>query len=349
MSSNDEKKHTQKSQEQMTTKPPTSGFHIDPSDLEKVAKARMQDKAIAKGLITKEQAEEQAKRPPRPGALRMASEVEFHTQLGVALFYGRKANPQRRIAPVVGLARFAKKVAEVWRAAGEDDPFADFVLLEIEACYDKADERLNRVLKDVELAVKTDIDMDMPDEFMVSKKPTRLKTQFVCPWAWRGLKLLIKYDKLVRLALAGRHIGLYTSEDWDAIVYESARGIRHMFLQADKWLYTGIGRENFKQKDDYARKAEETYEKKNRKACLEIDEDVMTGTRRAKLSPEIKGNPREERYRALRKLIKKADAEEIKVINEDIKINGGIKKMKDNVENKSNKRLKLKSSGKKES
>lgn len=337
---NDENVNTQESQEPIKSNK-KSVFDLDANDLKRIAEIGKQEKAIAKGLVTREQLNEEAKRPARPGGMKMTSEIAMHTQLGVALFYGRKGNQKKSIAPIVGLARFAKKVAEVWRAAGEDDPYADYVLLCIEETYETASARLERMVKDVDVAVKEDIDMIISTDFMESKKPTLLQTEFVCPWAWRGLKLLKSYDHLVRMALAGRHIGLYTNEDWEAIVYESARGIRHMFLQADKWMYTGIGRENIVEDDDYAKQAYETYLNKNKKDCLALDEDVMNGKRRARLSPEIKGNPRAVRYRAMRKMKKKVDTEEVKRIQDDIKRNGGEEKLSDNVKNSEKKTLKL--------
>ena len=345
---NDENKKKQESQEPIngSTK---SAFDLDANDLKRIAEKRKQENAIAKGFVTREQLNEEAKRPPRPGALKMTSEVAMHTQLGVALFYGRKGNQQKRIAPIVGLARFAKKVAEVWRAAGEDDPYADYVLLCIEDTYKTASARLERMTKDVEVSVKEDIEMIISTDFMESKKPTVLKTEFACPWAWRGLKLLKAYDHLVRMALAGRHIGLYTNEDWQAIVYESARGIRHMFIQAEKWMFTGIGRENIVEDDDYAKQAYETYLSKNKRDCLSLDDDVINGKRRARLSPEIKGNPRAVRYRAMRKMKKKADAEEVKTMQDDIKRHGGEEKENNNAKKGEKKTLKLKKNVVKES
>lgn len=338
---NDENKNTQESQEPIATNK-KSEFDLNAADFQRIAEKRKQEEAIAKGLVTREQLNEEAKRPPRPGALKMTSEVAMHTQLGVALFYGRKGNQKKRIAPIVGLARFAKKVAEVWRASSEDDPYADYILLCIEDAYETASVRLERMTKDVEVAVKEDIEMIISTEFMESKKPTLLKTEFSCPWAWRGLKLLKTYDHLVRMALAGRHIGLYTNEDWQAIVYESARGIRHMFIQAEKWMYTGIGRENIVEDDDYAKQAYETYLSKNKKDCLSLDDDVINGNRRARLSPEIKGNPRAVRYRAMRKMKRKADAEEIKIIQDDIKRHGGEENVHNNAKKGEKKTLKLK-------
>lgn len=318
------------------------------SDPRDIAEKRKINQAVALGQMTREQAEEVAKRPRRPGALQMASDVTLHSQLGVALFVGRRGDKPKGLSPIVGLTRFAKRVVEIWRASSEDDPYADHVLLDIEDAYEIAKKRLEKMSRDVRLAMDDYIDMDFSDTAMKSKKPTVVQAEFHCAWAWRGLKLVKQYDDLVKLALGGKHIGLYTEEDWTAIVHETGRGIRHMFLQGEYWIYTGIGRENVVEGDRFAKEAYEKYIKRNRNGYLLIDGDVISGARRAKLAPKIIGNPRADRLRALKMMKDKADDEE-KRQEPRVIVKKAAKTSQDTGKSSSKETLKLKKSAAKES
>ncbi|ODS23550.1 integrating conjugative element protein [Candidatus Endobugula sertula] len=319
------------------------------SDPRAIAEKRKLNMAVARGEMTQEEADEIAKRPRTPGAFKSISgEVTLRTKLAVSLFTGRRGNPSKHLSPIIGLTRFAKRSVEIWTAAEQDDPYADHVLLHIEEAYDTAKKRLDNMTKDVGSAMEDYLDIDFEDSAMSSKKPTTLQAEFHCSWAWRGLKLVKQFDDLVKLALGGKHIGLYTEEDWIAIVHETGRGIRHMFLRSEYWIYTGIGRENVKADDRFAQEAYEKYVKGNRKDFLILDDDVINGVRRAKLSPKIKGNPRAERFRAMNKLRDKAENDGKKKKTSVIMKSSG-KKTTDTGKPSGKKTLKLKKNAERES
>lgn len=326
-----------------------SAFLAMSSDPRAIAEKRKLNMAVARGEMTQQEADEIIKRPPTPGAFKsMVGEVTLHTTLAVALFTGRPGNLSKQLPPIIGLTRFAKRSVEIWTAAEQDDPYADHVLLHIEEAYDTAKKRLDNMTKDVSAAMEDYLDIDFEDSAMSSRKPTTLQAEFHSPWAWRGLKLLKQYDDLVKLALGGKHIGLYTEEDWIAIIHETGRGLRHMFLRSEYWIYTGIGRENVKADDRFAKEAYEKYVKGNRKDFLMLDDDVINGVRRAKLSPKIKGNPRAERFRAMNQLRDKAENEgKKKKTNVIVKPSG--KKTTDTGKPSGKETLKLKKNAKRES
>jgi len=222
----------------------------------------------------------------RPGQMKMRSHVKVHSDLAAALFVGRKGDRQKKILPVVGLARFARQVGSIWDAARKDDPYADKVLLDIEKAFNDALAIADKKLKDVKKMVESDMELMIDSDFMESASPTVIEIDFYSPWAFRGLKLLQQYDRLVRMALAGRHIGLFTTEDWRGIVYEVAKPIRHTYIQSNKWVHTGVTRDDIAANNQVARKAKDVYLKKGN-AFLIIDADVMKGERRAELAPVI--------------------------------------------------------------
>jgi|GEM_PF-1689808 len=217
-----------------------------------------------------------------PGVMQMSVTVKLHSRLAINLFRGRKGEPEKNIRPIIGLARFARQVLLVWSAASLDDPFADQVLLDIEQAYhlakatlDSKTEAMQRLLDGLDY-------FDITIQASVS--PVSLVLNFASPWSFRGMSLLSQFDKLVRIALTARHLGIFTDDDWEAVVHESQRAIRHMFVEADGWVATGVSRIDIRTNSKLAQRAKQKY-MDLKKGYLVLDDAVMSGKYRAELSP----------------------------------------------------------------
>jgi integrating conjugative element protein (TIGR03761 family) len=217
-----------------------------------------------------------------PGAMQMSAVVKFHSTQSINMFRGRKGDPEKGIRPIIGLARFARQVSLVWSAAVIDDPYADQVLLDIEQAYDAA-----KMSLDAKEKTMTNL-LEGLDDFEVtlqaSVQPVQITLQFYSPWGFRGAMLLKQFDKLIRMALTARHIGIFTEEDWVSIVRDAARSLRHMFNEVDGWVSTGVKREDIRNSTNVAKRAAARYEE-IKKGYLVVDQEVISGLYRAKLSP----------------------------------------------------------------
>ena len=220
-----------------------------------------------------------------PGPMSMAAKMKLHSRLSINLFRGRQGDPKKNVRPIIGLARFARQVALVWTAATQDDPFADQTLINIEAAYETADKLINTRIK--ALADLIDEMEEFEVDMQASEKPVDLDLKFYSPWGFRGALLLKAFDKLVRMALTARHLGLFAGDDWQNVVHDSQRALRHMFVEVDSWVSTGVTRTDMDQDNRMVRRAQATYtELKN--GYLVLDSEVMQGRLRAKLSPPNK-------------------------------------------------------------
>ncbi len=217
-----------------------------------------------------------------PGAMQMSAVVKFHSTQSINMFRGRKGDPEKGIRPIIGLARFARQVSLVWSAAAIDDPYADQVLLDIEQAYDAA-----KMSLDAKEKTMTNL-LEGLDDFEVtlqaSVQPVQITLQFYSPWGFRGAMLLKQFDKLIRMALTARHIGIFTEDDWVSIVRDAARSLRHMFNEVDGWVSTGVKREDIRNGTNVAKRAAARYEEL-KKGYLVVDQEVISGLYRAKLSP----------------------------------------------------------------
>lgn len=217
-----------------------------------------------------------------PGAMQMSALVKFHSTQSINLFRGRKGEPAKGVRPIIGLARFARQISLVWSAAAIDDPYADQVIINIEVAYEAAKISLDakeKTMKDL-LEGMEDFEVTM----QASIEPVEITLQFFSPWGFRGAMLLKQFDKLVRMALTARHIGIFTESDWLFIVRDSARALRHMFNEVDGWVSTGVKREDIRTNNNVAKRAAARYVE-IKKGHLVVEQEVINGRYRAKLSP----------------------------------------------------------------
>lgn len=217
-----------------------------------------------------------------PGAMQMSAVVKFHSTQSINLFRGRKGDPAKGVRPIIGLARFARQVSLVWSAASIDDPYADQVLLDIENAYETAKAALESREKNMRDLLDGMEDFEVT--LQASVDPVEITLQFYSPWGFRGAMLLKQFDKLVRMALTARHIGIFTESDWLSIVRDSARALRHMFNEVDGWVSTGVKREDIRNNTAVAKRAANRYSEL-KKGFLVVDQEVIDGLYRAKLSP----------------------------------------------------------------
>lgn len=216
-----------------------------------------------------------------PGNMQMSAIVKLHSRLSINLFRGRKGDPATNTRPIIGLARFGRQVALVWSAAGLDDPFADQCLMNIEIAYEQALQTLNSKMKSMEQLLALD---EFDITLQASEKPVDLELKFFSPWGFRGATLLKQFDKLVRMALTARHLGLFTEDDWKSVIHESQRVLRHMFNEVDGWVSTGVKRIDIRSNNQISIRAQARYTELHR-GYLVLDEEIISGKLRAKLSP----------------------------------------------------------------
>jgi integrating conjugative element protein (TIGR03761 family) len=224
-------------------------------------------------------------RSSAPSVMRMGAHMDLHSHLAINLFRGRRSDPGNGVRVIVGLARFARQVALVWSAAEQDDPYADQCLLDIEIKFEEAKHLLDE--REKTLAGIVDGMEGLTVDIQTSVRPARIDLQFYCPWAFRAAQLLIQFDRVVRLGLTARHLGLFGNDDWSAVVRDSSRVLRHIFALPTRWINTGVTREDFRKKNKVTKRALARYAE-IKDSRLELSEAVLRGEVRAKLAPSNK-------------------------------------------------------------
>ncbi len=225
-----------------------------------------------------------------PGALKGEAWISLHTRDAHRLAMGRRATEERN--RIVGLPGFGYQVATIWLCARADDPYADWWLIRIEEKLEATRQALQALREDLEGRLRGHEDLHV--ELSRSTEPLRMPLRFANPFANAAAVVVTEADKVILALLTARHYGLLGREDFGRLRQQVGHQVRSLLSSAEGWRNAGVGREDFRQGTAKATAA--------REALGELPEEVLAGTRRAAMAPEIArlGGQRANPFSALR-------------------------------------------------
>jgi len=214
----------------------------------------------------------------RPGPMRTQGQILLHTRAAHRLFYGRRRDDKQNIKAIIGLVRFSTNMNGIFELASNDDPYADAVLLAIEERFSAANALVSENIEALEQLLGGMEGLTISSNESI--KPITLPVEFKTVYGFMGARLLGQYDKLVRLGLVARHVGLIFADDWGHLIGKPGSKIREVFWLSTTCRYTGVTRNDVAANNEVARRAADKYG--------ELPQDVLKGTRRSKYAPVIR-------------------------------------------------------------
>lgn len=214
-----------------------------------------------------------------PGALRGEAWLIFQTRDAYRLALGRAAQPGK--PRIFGLQVFGSMVSVIYLRARLDDPYADWWLLKIEDCLISARHEIDNLRKKIteELQPQDGIQIRVA----ASTQPVRIPLQFNNPYANRAARVIADYDKLMLAALTARQHGLVDRERFGQIRDQGGHAVRRLLNSGAGFKNQGASRDDFAANNPRAEKA--------RELMGELPEDVLTGTRRGAMAPNVINEP----------------------------------------------------------
>lgn len=212
------------------------------------------------------------------GALRSKIRMTLHTYQATRLWHGRgveSGKPQ-----IIGMRQMLAMIGKIQRDAAQDDPYADYWLIQIE---DKLRENRQYLNNQLHLAEKRLA--QLPDQLTVeenlSQQPFTTPIYTGGQLGWLAIRQLIDYDRLVRQVLLAGHIA-QMSRNAEHNILRGVHRRMHGLVDFPKRYpgYSGITRDDLAANNARARQA---IEKRG-----ELPEDVAQGKRRSKYAPPIR-------------------------------------------------------------
>jgi integrating conjugative element protein (TIGR03761 family) len=210
------------------------------------------------------------------GSLRSSITLTLHTHHAARIWQGRAA--REGVRSIMGMAGYISVTNLIKQAAAQDDPYADWAMLQLEEKLMQAKagmvaltQQLDRVKQDLPTQI------DIGDNLNIH--PVTLPLYIGSQLGFLAVYLLTDYDTLVRRTLLAHHTALIGRADMETWIDSGAHLLRSLFGLAQRYRLAGVTR------DDMAAK--------NARAHEAIDkfglppQDILEGTRRSRFAPPI--------------------------------------------------------------
>jgi len=217
----------------------------------------------------------------KPGVLRSSIELELSTKEAVALFYGRDRSTASN--SIVGLNAFSQKVKYINNAAHNNDPYADYFLLEVESALKEAKSTLIH-WQDALTGLSSESLLTINQGS--STRPVALETSFASVYANIALDLLKRADNLLLTLYALRHTGLMNRVECNKETTNIIKLMRKTFLSADGYKFFSVNRKDVEQQTARYRQAHIAM-----KFTRELPAAILDKTLRAEHAPNIMIDP----------------------------------------------------------
>ncbi len=190
-----------------------------------------------------------------PGPLRGASELILETRKGQMIFEGRRPDPDRKKAAIIGLKSFARYLRVIWDTTTNNDPYADWWLLKVEREIEAKEKWINDKYDEYS-KILGQFD-NLSHEVAHSISPIRCELRFSIPYSYRGAMLLMKYDELIKIIMTANHVALVESIRAHRDIEDSSKAARTVFHAVTGYRFTGVTRDDIYANNKIAEKASE--------------------------------------------------------------------------------------------
>lgn len=210
------------------------------------------------------------------GPLRSAMHLTLHTHHAVRVWQGRPAGNGK--SGIIGLSAFVSLMNKMKRGAEQDDPYADFWMIQVHEKLDTSKAELAAIQVRLEQLLN-----NLPEALGVGENlnvhPVTLPVFISSPLGFLAVYLLIAYDDLVRRLLLAHHTALMGRRDMELWINAGGHVLRSLFGVAQQYKASGATREDFITNNAAAREARERFG--------ELPQDILEGTRRSEYAPPI--------------------------------------------------------------
>ena len=211
----------------------------------------------------------------QPGNLQGTATLVIQTRQAQRLLTGRPKSGEK--ARIVGLYHFSGKMRTIWMASCQDDPYADWYLVQVEDNIKETRLELTRLQQHVLASLQSIPGIEV--KVARSTSPVRVPLRFGTPYGYMGAYLISEFDQLMSAILTAEHVGLLTRDSGQQLTARGSRLIKRSFAIPLSWKPLAVTREDVQQNTQLAQLA--------REQMGEIPEDILVGIRRARVPPVV--------------------------------------------------------------
>ncbi len=153
----------------------------------------------------------------------------LHTQEAHRLFMGRSRDPQGQLQPIVGGKRVAAALRSIWYLSGNDNPYADWALIDTGERIQSLKVALDELGRDCKQRLEAAARKGLIFSILKSREPVSLELGFRSPYGYTVAGLIVEYDYRVRQVKTLVRKDLMTDDEGRKLIREVTRRIRGVF------------------------------------------------------------------------------------------------------------------------
>lgn len=210
------------------------------------------------------------------GSLRSSITLTLHTHHAARIWQGRVA--RESVRSIMGMAGYLSVTNLIKQAAAQDDPYADWAMLQLEEKLLQAKAGMTALTQQLD-RVKQELptQIDIGDNLNIH--PVTLPLYIGSPLGFLAVYLLIDYDSLVRRTLLAHHTALIGRPDMEIWIDNGAHLLRSLFGLAQRYRLAGVTRDDVAQHNARALEAIERFGLP--------PQVILDGTHRSQFAPPI--------------------------------------------------------------
>ncbi|MFB4390394.1 MULTISPECIES: PFL_4669 family integrating conjugative element protein [unclassified Pseudomonas] len=210
------------------------------------------------------------------GSLRSSITLTLHTHHAARLWQGRAG--REGVFAIMGMAGYISVTNLLKQASSQDDPFADWFMLQLEEKVLQARAELLALTEQIKL-----VERDLPPQVNIGDNlnihPVTLPLFIGSQLGFLAVYLLTDYDALVRRVLLAHHTALIGRVDMEHWIDRGAHLLRSLFSMAQLYRLAGVSRDDIAANNARAREAIDKFGAP--------PPDILEGTRRSQFAPPI--------------------------------------------------------------
>jgi len=161
--------------------------------------------------------------------------LALHTKEAYWAFSGRQADPDGSVVHIVGGWRFAAVLKSIWHLSGNDNPYADWLLIRMHdrltALRWKIECRIERDRVDIEAAKVHGFSFSV----LSSRAPKLVTLEFRSPYGYATASVIAVFDYYVRSVKTLIRKDRITDVAGRQAIREMVRELRALFLEPIRW------------------------------------------------------------------------------------------------------------------
>jgi integrating conjugative element protein (TIGR03761 family) len=165
--------------------------------------------------------------------------MALHTREAYRLFVGRSLDVARQHESIVGGRRVAAALRVIWYLSGNDNPYADWVLVDIGERISEIGISLQRETQRGEDRLSALKQRGLNFSVLQSRVPLQVELGFRSPYGYAVADLIVRYDYFNRVIKTLVRKDLLPDREGRSLIFSYTRRLRGMFeepVRFERWL-----------------------------------------------------------------------------------------------------------------